>query len=116
MKKILIHTVPMAISFLWLLIANHRFNPISLKGPDFLKFYLMLVFGFYLSVFALQAFKKSFSKTTVYFMISIFLLGVIKLIKGILLGKPVGFLIIILVLEIIVMLFIKLSHINQKMN
>ncbi|KIC61784.1 hypothetical protein [Chryseobacterium taiwanense] len=116
MKKILIHTVPMAISFLWLLIVNHTFNPISLRGPDFLKFYLMLVFGFYLSVVALQVFKENFSKTTVYFMISIFLLGVIKLIKGILLGKPVGFLIMILVMEIIVILFIKLSHINQKMN
>lgn len=115
MKKILIHTVPMVISFLWLFVVNHTFNPISLRGPDFLKFYLMLVFGFYLSVFALQAFKEGFSKTTLYFMISIFLLG-IKLIKGILLGQPVGFLIMILVLEIIVILFIKLSHINQKMN
>lgn len=95
---------------------NHTFNPLSLKGPDFLKFYLFLIFGCYASLFALQALKESSSKTTFYFMISIFLLGVVKLIKGILLGKPVGFLIIILVMEIIVVLFVNTDHINHKIK
>jgi hypothetical protein len=41
---------------------------------------------------------------------------VVKLIKGILLGKPVGFLIIILVMEIIVVLFVNADHVNHKIK
>ncbi|MFC5875084.1 hypothetical protein SAMN05443633_11698 [Chryseobacterium arachidis] len=106
MKKILIHTIPMIISLIWLIEINHTLDPISLKGPHFLKFYLILVFGLYASIFTLKLFKERVSKTTFYFMISIFLLGVVKLFRGIFLGKPVGFLMIILILELIVILFI----------
>ncbi|WP_426275049.1 hypothetical protein ACN9MN_11700 [Chryseobacterium sp. S-02] len=116
MKKIIIHTVPVAVSFIWLAIFNHTFDPISLNGSQFLKFYLIFVFGFYASVFALKVCGESISKITFYFMISIFLLGVLKLIKGILLGKPVGFLIMILILEIIVILFVNLTHINHRIK
>lgn len=116
MKKIIIHTVAVLISFIWLILNNQTFNPISLKGPDFLKFYLVLVFGFYTSVFALKIFRESISKTTFYFMISIFLLGIVKLIKGIFLGKPVGFLIMILIMELAVILFINLNNLNYKMK
>jgi hypothetical protein len=116
MKKILIHSIPVLISCIQLIVINQTFNPISLKGPHFLKFYLILVFGFYASVFALELFKESISKTTFYFMISIFLLGIIKLIKGVFIGKPVGFLIMILILECIVMLFISLSKLKYKMK
>ena len=116
MKKIIIHTVPVVISFIWLFTVNHTFDPISLKGPHFLKFYLILVFGLYASVFALKVFGESISKATFYFMISIFLVGVIKLIKGILLAKPVGFLIMILILEFIVILFVNSNKLNYKMK
>ena len=116
MNKYLFYTTPILISCIWLVVMNHTFNPLSLKGPDFLKFYLILIFGCYASLFALQALKESSSKTTFYFMISIFLLGVVKLIKGILLGKPVGFLIIILVMEIIIVLFVNADHVNHKIK
>jgi hypothetical protein len=116
MKKMIIHTVPVLISFLWLVLINHTFNPISLKGPTFLKFYLILLLGFYSSVFILKLFKEEVSKTTFYFMISIFILGIIKLIRGIFLGKPVGFLIMILFLEFIVILFVNSTKLKFKMK
>ena len=46
-----------------------------------------------------QFFKEKVSNITFYFMISIFVLGIVKLIRGILLEKPVGFLIMILILD-----------------
>lgn len=49
-------------------------------------------------------------------MISIFVLGIVKLIRGIFLGKPVGFLIMILILELIVMLFFNLSELKRKIK
>jgi hypothetical protein len=116
MKKNLIHSIPVLISCIQLIIINHTFNPISLKGPHFLKFYLILVFGFYASIFALKIFKERISTITFYFMISIFLLGIIKLMKGVFIGKPVGFLIMILILECIVILFISLSTLKYKMK
>ncbi|UKB83999.1 hypothetical protein LF887_23875 [Chryseobacterium sp. MEBOG06] len=99
MKKIIIHSVPVVISFLELAATSHTFNPVILRAPEFLKFYLLLVFGFYASVLALKSFKETVSKTTLSFMILIFLLGLIKLVRGVLLGKPVGFLIMILIAE-----------------
>lgn len=116
MKKILIHTTAVLLSFIWLFIVHHTLNPISLKGPYFLKFYLILIFGFYASVFMLKLFGEAISKTTFYFMISIFLFGIVKLFRGIFLGKPVGFLMMILILELIVILFINLSKVNHKMK
>jgi hypothetical protein len=116
MKKIIIHTVPAVISFIWVIVICNTLDPISLKGPYFIKFYLILVFGFYASIFALKLLKESISKTTFYFMISIFLLGIVKLIKGIFLGKPVGFLIMTLILELTVILFINLNKLNYKMK
>ncbi|WP_347217471.1 hypothetical protein [Chryseobacterium sp.] len=104
MKKIIIHSIPVAISFLWLITECNTFNPITLKGPDFLKFYLILVAGFYISVFIIKSIGKTFSHTTFYFLMLIGGLGMIKLIRGIMLGKPVGFLTMILILELIVML------------
>ncbi|MFY7846025.1 hypothetical protein [Chryseobacterium gambrini] len=116
MKKILNHTVPVLISLIWLIAINHTLDPISLKGSYFLKFYFILVFGFYASVFALKFFGETISKTTFYFMISIFLLGIVKLAKGIFLDKPAGYLIMILVLEIIVSVFLNLFYVNHKMK
>jgi hypothetical protein len=116
MKKTLIHTVPVLLSFMWLITNHHTFDPISLKGPYFLKFYLILIFGFYASILMLKLFGEAISKTTFYFMIFIFLLGIVKLIKGIFLGKPVGFLVVILILEVIVIPFINLSNVNSKMK
>gem|GEM_PF-418904 len=116
MKKILIHTVPVLISLIWLIAINHTLDPISLKGSYFLKFYFILVFGFYASIFALKFFGETISKTTFYFMISIFLLGIVKLAKGIFLDKPVGYLMMILVLEIIVSVFLNLFYVNHKMK
>ncbi|WP_244428716.1 hypothetical protein [Flavobacterium sp. B17] len=110
MKKIFIHTTPVLLSFIWLIFINHTLSPVTLKGPDFLNFYLILIVGFYMSIYTLKFFKASISKITFYFMISIFLLGIVKLIRGISLGKPVGFLIMILIFEIIVFMFLNLNH------
>ncbi|WP_326981511.1 hypothetical protein VUJ46_14835 [Chryseobacterium sp. MYb264] len=102
MKKILIHTVPVLFSFLWLMANHHSLNPISLKGPYFLSFYLVLIFGFYTSIFSLKYFKEQFSKTSIYFMMLIFILGIIKWTKGFILEKPIGYLSVILIFEAIV--------------
>lgn len=106
MKKLIIHSIPIVISCIWLVAECRTFNPILLKGPDFLKFYLILVLGFYLSVFILKSFREKVSQSTFYFLILIGGLGIIKLIRGIMLGKPIGFLIMILLLELIVMLLL----------
>lgn len=103
-------------SLVWLVMNTDTINPIFLKGPDFLKFYLILLFGFYSSVFVLRLLKESISKTTFYFMISIFILGIVKLVRGLFLGKPVGFLILILILEFIVILFINLNNLKFKLK
>lgn len=102
MKKLIIHSIPVAISCIWLATECKTFNPIRLKGPDFLKFYLILVFGFYLSIFILRSFGDKVSQTTIYFLMLIGSLGIVKLIRGVMLGKPIGFLTIILIIELIV--------------
>jgi len=114
MKKLIIHSVPVGVSFMWLMTACQTLNPIILKGPDFLKFYLILVLGFYASVFILNSLRETISGTTFYFTGFIFLLGIIKLVRGIMLGKPVGFLVMILILECIVAVFLIMSHVNKK--
>ncbi|MDP9958752.1 hypothetical protein [Chryseobacterium lathyri] len=107
MKKIIIHLIPVFISITGLALYCDTFNPIIVRGPEFLKFYFTLTIGFYLSVYCLKFFRENLSKITFYFMIFIFLLGVIKLIKGVILERPVGILFSILVAEIIVnMIFI----------
>ncbi|WP_077413255.1 hypothetical protein [Chryseobacterium sp. JV274] len=114
MKKLTIHSVPVGVSFMWLMTACQTLNPIILKGPDFLKFYLILVLGFYASFFSLNSLRETISETTFYFTGFIFLLGIIKLVRGIMLGKPVGFLVMILILECIVAVFLIMSHVNKK--
>lgn len=116
MKKMIIHSVPLVISLIWLFFTGNTMNPIALKGPDFLRFYLILLFGFYASVFALKIAEEPLSGVTRYGMIFIFTLGATKLIRGIFLGKPVGFLLLILIMEIIVFLFINSNHINRKIR
>jgi hypothetical protein len=116
MKNIIFHIIPIFLSFLWLFFICHTWNPVSLRGPYFLNFYLILILGFYLSVFILKSYKNTIPKITFYFMISIFLLGIIKLIRGILLGKPVGFLIMILIAEVTVMLLTNYIQLNQKIK
>ncbi|MFS4474634.1 hypothetical protein [Chryseobacterium sp. T20] len=116
MKKLITHSLPIVISLIWLMAVHQTFNPIILKGPDFLRFYLILVLGFYASIFMLNSLKETISGTTFYFAGFIFLLGIIKLVRGIMLGKPIGFLIMILIVESIVILVFSLNHINKKMN
>ncbi|WP_312902034.1 hypothetical protein [Chryseobacterium taichungense] len=113
MKRILIHTIPAIISFIWLLSVNHTINPFSLKGPDFLRFYLILIFMFYSLILIFKYFKHKISETVLYGLVSIILVGIIKLFIGIILGKPVGFLIIILILELIVLMIIRRSYLNM---
>lgn len=52
MKKIIIHSIPVLISLIWLVFTHHTFNPISLKGPSFLSFayYRILCFNFYFKI------------------------------------------------------------------
>ncbi|WP_162087810.1 hypothetical protein [Chryseobacterium aquaeductus] len=114
MKKIIIHSIPVFISMIWLVTEHKTYQPLFLKGPDFLKFYIILLSGIYLSIFMLKFFKESISKTTFYFLISIFILGLIKLIRGLYLGKPVGYLVMILVIEIAVIIIIKSYQFNKK--
>lgn len=116
MKKLIIHSIPVVISFIWLAIECHTLNPFTVKGPEFLKFYLILIPGFYFSVFIGKPLKESISKTTFYFTLFIFLLGVVKLIRGILLEKPVGFLVMILIGECVVMLLFKLSDVKDRIK
>ncbi|MGH1518585.1 hypothetical protein [Chryseobacterium sp. JK1] len=116
MKKIIIHSVPVVISFILLVEVFQTFNPVILKGSDFLKFYLILILGFYTSVFVLNSLKKSVSGITHYFTGLIFLLGIVKLVRGVMLGKPIGFLAIVLIIEIIVIVFFMLSHVNKEMK
>lgn len=116
MKKLIIHFIPVGISFLWLAGECRTLNPITIKGPEFLKFYLVLILGFYLSVFILKSFKESISKTTCYYTLFIFLLGIIKLIRGIHLEKPIGFLAMILIGESIVALLFILPHFKNKIK
>lgn len=116
MKKIIIHSVPVAISLIWLCTTYQTFNPVALKGPGFLKFYILLILGFYTSVFMLNFFIEKISKVTFYFNGFIFLLGIIKLIRGIVLEKPVGFLVMILIAECIVTLVFMSIHFNKKIK
>lgn len=107
MKKIIIHSIPLLVSFTGLTVFCHTLNPIILRGPEFLQFYFTLTIGFYLSVFCLRFFRENLSKISFYFMIFIFLLGVVKLFRGLSLDRPVGILFSILVAEIIInMIFI----------
>jgi hypothetical protein len=98
------------------MLEHNTCHPIFLKGPDFLRYYLILLTGIYLSIPILKFFKESVSKTTFYFLISIFILGLIKLIRGLYLGKPVGYLIMILIIEITVITIVKSFQFNKKFN
>jgi len=102
MKKILLYSVPLMGSMIWLVLTHHLYNPISMKGPEFLKFYLILLIGFYTFIIILKSFKEGDSKTASYFMIFILMIGTVKLIKGLMLGKPVGYLILLLIIQGIV--------------
>ncbi len=95
---------------------HQTFNPVTLKGPDFLRFYLILVLGFYASLFIINSLKETSSGTTFYFAGFIFLLGIIKLIRGVMLGKPIGFLVMILIAEGIVTLIFISGHVNEKIK
>ncbi len=110
MKRIFFYIIPVVISFLWLFIMNHTSNPFILKGPDFLKFYLILIFMFYSLILTLKYFKHKISETELYGLVSIILVGIIKLSIGIYLGKPVGFLIAILLSELIILVIITRSY------
>lgn len=116
MKNILIHSVSVVISFFWLVTEKETYNPISLKGPDFLKFYLILLLCFYTSVFVLNFLKERVTKVTILFIILIFLLGMMKLIKGMILDKPVGYLLLILFFEGVFYIYFMLFYFNKKLK
>ncbi|RKE57354.1 hypothetical protein DFQ12_2242 [Sphingobacterium detergens] len=103
MKRILFHSATIVISMIWLVINHQTYNPFSLKGPEFLKFYLILLSGFYLSVFSLNYLRQTISKTTFYFMMVILFSGMIKITIGLFLGKPIGYLVILLIIQFIAM-------------
>ncbi|MGG5209330.1 hypothetical protein ACQWU4_10300 [Chryseobacterium sp. MIQD13] len=116
MTKIITHSIPAALSFIWLAICCRTFNPIALTGPGFLKFYLILTIGFYLSVFFLKYLGENVSRTSFYFMSLIFALGIIKLIRGLILDRPVGILFSILVAEIIAIMAVRSIQLNHKIK
>lgn len=114
MKKLIIHSTPLVISFIWLVVECNTINPITLKGPDFLKFYLILILGFYLFIFIVKLLGEKVSQTTFYFLMGIGALGIIKWIRGITLGKPVGFLTMILIAELIIAFLLMSWVANDK--
>ncbi|KFF22469.1 hypothetical protein [Chryseobacterium sp. JM1] len=117
MKKIIIHSLPIWVSFVGLAVFCHTLNPIMVRGPEFLKFYFTLTIGFYLSVLSLRSFGERLSKVSFYLMIFIFLLGVVKLFRGLSLDRPVGILFSILVAEImisIIFISIEFKHKIKK--
>ncbi|ROH96033.1 DUF2207 domain-containing protein [Chryseobacterium daecheongense] len=116
MKSSISHSVSIGISMCWLVTEHHMYNPILLKGPDFLAFYLILIITFYLSIFMLRLIKESISGVTSFFMILILGVGIVKLIRGLMLGKPIGFLIIILIAEVFVSLFIMSIKVKDKLR
>nr|WP_315033427.1 hypothetical protein [uncultured Chryseobacterium sp.] len=116
MKKIIIHAVPVVISLMWLVTKYHTWNPVSLKGPDFLKFYLILILGFYTSVLVMKSLSETISTTTFYFLILIFALGGIKFIRGIILAKPIGFLVMILIIEGVVAAVLMSAYRKNKIK
>ncbi|MBV8327058.1 hypothetical protein [Chryseobacterium sp.] len=114
MKKIIIHSVPVIVCWLWLMAMHHTYNPVSLKGPDFLVFYLILLTGFYASLLFLKQEKKTGLKTFVSFIVLLFGLGVVKLVRGLWLGKPIGFLLLILFMECIAGVVLIKSQLNNS--
>ncbi|MBO9692552.1 MAG: hypothetical protein J7550_12890 [Chryseobacterium sp.] len=116
MRKIVIHSASVMISLIWLWVTCQTLNPVTLKGPDFLTFYIILVLGFYVSVFIINSLREKISKETFYFAGFIFLLGMIKLVRGIILGKPIGFLVMILIAECVVAVVLMLTHVNKNMK
>jgi ABC-type phosphate transport system permease subunit len=69
---------------------------------------------FYSLILILKYFKYKISETEVYGLVSIILVGIIKLFIGIYLGKPVGFLIAILLSELIVLVIITRSYFRRQ--
>jgi hypothetical protein len=103
MKKLLFNSVSIVAGMICLLFEHHTFDPISLKGPEFLKFYLIVLLGFYGSIIIQKFCKETISRTTFYFMVFILILGIVKLFKGLILGRPVGYLVILLIIECMIM-------------
>ena len=64
----------------------------------------------------LNSFKEKISEVTLYFTGFIFLLGIIKLIRGIVLEKPVGFLVMILIAECIATVIFMSGYFNKKIK
>lgn len=116
MKKMIIHSVPIVVSFTGLEIFCHTLNPIMVRGPEFLKFYVIMLLGFYISVFCLKLFRENRSTVSLYFMLFIFILGVVKLIRGLSIDRPVGILFSILVVEIIVFMMFMLADFKHKIK
>jgi len=114
MKSSLLYSVSILLGFSWIIFQNNTCNPIALQGTDFLKFYLILLTGFSLTVFLGKFLKINNRKQIVYFLTAIFVLGIIKLIRGIYLGKPVGYLTVILIIQITAILFIKSLYFTKK--
>lgn len=116
MKNLILHSVPVIISMIWLNIEKQTLNPVILKGPDFLKFYLILLSGSWLVAFLLKRFTANFSKTTLAFFYFILVLGLIKLIRGISLGRPIGILVMIMIVEVVVVLMVIYHYVNHKIK
>ncbi|WP_262150273.1 hypothetical protein [Chryseobacterium foetidum] len=116
MKSLIMYSVSLIVSFVWLYLSHQTFNPILLKGPDFLKFYLLLLMVFYLMIFIGKRLKINNRKILLYFMLSVLALGIIKLFRGLYLNKPIGYLLMILITEIIVMMALIQIQFNHKLK
>ncbi|WP_261510571.1 hypothetical protein [Chryseobacterium paludis] len=114
MKKLLFNSASSIVGMIWLLFEHQTFNPISLKGSEFLKFYLIVLLGFYASMIIQKFSGSKIPKSTFYFLIFILFLGVVKLIKGLVLAKPVGYLVMLLITECIMIYGYNLNINNKK--
>lgn len=110
------YSVSLTVSFIWLYVSHQTFNPILLKGPDFLKFYLLLLMVLYLMIFIGHRLKINNRKVLLYFMLSVLALGITKLFRGLYLNKPIGYLVMILITEIIVMMALTQIQFNRKLK
>lgn len=116
MKSLAMYSVSVIVSFIWLYILHQTYNPILLKGPDFLKFYLLLLMTLYLMIFTVNRLKIHNRKISFIFLISILSLGITKLFRGLYLNKPIGYLVMILIIETIVILIFTKIHFNRKLK
>jgi hypothetical protein len=114
MKKLLY--IFLCIPFIWLYQQQGTVNPFAIKGPEFLIFYLSLWVLSFSSIIINRPITNRSILASTYFSVqnivlaTVYLLGLIRLIRGIYLGRPVGYLVLILIAAFI----LSISMVQRK--